>query len=140
MRSTIEMSKVVQTYIILTLAFASDASQFNNQPASITAPPAAATVRPRDDGTDGIVNGPCGASDHFVQVMPGGSCESLAKDNGITMDEFLLMNPNINSACTNLIAGKNYCVGSSGSAKSSSSSSTLSATSSSSSSTLSCAF
>ena len=117
MRSPLDMGKIFQTYIVLTLAVASDASRSNDQLASMTAPPAAVTVRPRD-GTDGIVNGPCESSDRFVQVSPGASCESLADDNGITMDELLLMNPLINSACTNLDAGKSYCVGAMGSGQS----------------------
>ncbi len=120
MRSASKMSKVFQTYLVLALAVASDASQFNDQLPSTTAPLAAATVRPRDDGTDGVVNGQCGTSDRHVQAVAGATCESLADDNGITMDELLMMNPAINSDCTNLIAGEPYCVGSTGSGTSSS--------------------
>lgn len=110
MRSSSEMSYVLRTCITLILAVASNASGFINHPTSITAPPAAATVKARD-GTDGIVNGPCAVSDHFVQVKHGVTCEGLADANGITMDELLLMNPDIDFACNNLKEGHSYCVG-----------------------------
>ena len=116
MRNSSEMRNVFLSCIILILAVASNASRFNDHPAWITAPPAAATVRARD-GTDGIVNGPCGVFDRYIQAKRGDTCESIADDNGITMDELLLMNPNIDSACNNLQEGRSYCVGALGSVK-----------------------
>ncbi|KAI1490785.1 hypothetical protein F5X96DRAFT_516890 [Biscogniauxia mediterranea] len=38
-------------------------------------------------------------------------CYAVAVDHGITLDQLLAWNPDLNSDCTNLEEGYNYCVG-----------------------------
>ncbi|KAF6234871.1 hypothetical protein HO173_007091 [Letharia columbiana] len=107
MRSSSGMSTIFQTYIFFALSITSEVQGFRNDQAAITPPPAVATLVARDQ----VVLGACGPFDHWITVAAGASCESVASDNEITMDEFLLMNPNISPSCDNLIAGNQYCIG-----------------------------
>lgn len=61
--------------------------------------------------------GACGPFDRYVKVSTGATCESLAKANGITTDDLLLMNPMLDKYCDNMKAGHSYCVGALGSEK-----------------------
>ncbi|KAI2466152.1 carbohydrate-binding module family 50 protein [Annulohypoxylon bovei var. microspora] len=45
------------------------------------------------------------------KVVEGDTCYAVAAAKGITLANFLLWNPSINAACTNLQLGYNYCVG-----------------------------
>ncbi|KAI0882797.1 carbohydrate-binding module family 50 protein [Annulohypoxylon maeteangense] len=45
------------------------------------------------------------------KVVEGDYCYAIAQAKGITVANFLLWNPSVNSACTNLVIGYNYCVG-----------------------------
>ncbi|KAJ7491814.1 hypothetical protein B0H11DRAFT_2007939 [Mycena galericulata] len=46
----------------------------------------------------------------YYTVVPGDQCTSIESDFGITLPDFLAMNPELNSGCTNLVAGDAYCV------------------------------
>lgn len=113
MDSSSGMSIFFRTCTVLAFVIASEASRFIEQPASITPAPAVATIGARS-GTDGIRDGVCGPSDQYAKATAGASCESMALENGITMDEFLLMNPVLSPSCTNLEAGSKYCVAAAG--------------------------
>lgn len=60
----------------------------------------------------------------FITVKSGDTCDKIAKKHGISTKEFMSLNSQINSKCTNLHVHKKYCVeeGSSSSSSSSSSS------------------
>ena len=111
MHSSSGMSTVIEICILLALAIASEASQFTISPATITPPPAAATLKARNTGYVLPALSACASSDIFIPVTAGATCESMADENGITLDEFLLMNPDIDSTCNNLIVGVSYCIG-----------------------------
>lgn len=99
-----------QTCTVLTYAFAFEASRLPSHLATITTPPSTATIRARTNfGV--VVGGPCDPSDRYITVAAGASCQSVASENDITMDELFLMNPDLSTNCENLIAGKAYCVG-----------------------------
>ncbi|KAI0478114.1 hypothetical protein F4859DRAFT_47854 [Xylaria cf. heliscus] len=49
--------------------------------------------------------------DSCYKVVAGDSCIAIESSKGITFAEFLAWNPDVNSACTNLEIGYNYCVG-----------------------------
>lgn len=115
MRTSSSMILVFQTYTILTFALTSSAARYANSPATVTAPPSTATLQARAFGD--LVLGACGPFDRYVKVSTGANCESLAKANGITIDDLLLMNPMLDKYCDNMIAGHSYCVGALGSEK-----------------------
>ncbi|CAD6586990.1 MAG: hypothetical protein ASARMPRED_002963 [Alectoria sarmentosa] len=98
-------------FLFLFLALPSSATLPPSSPAPSTSPPATASLSPRNGDISQAIPGACGPFDRYVVARAGTSCERLATDNGITMDELLLMNPAINGGCSNLIAGNSYCVG-----------------------------
>ncbi|KAI3331754.1 carbohydrate-binding module family 50 protein [Xylariaceae sp. AK1471] len=49
--------------------------------------------------------------DSCYKVVEGDSCAGVFTSNNITRAEFLAWNPDLNSGCTNLEIGYNYCVG-----------------------------
>lgn len=107
MRNSSGMSTVFTACTILALAIASEASKFVNSQATITASPAAGTITSRNQP----IAGACGAFDLWAVAPSGATCEGFALDNRITVDEFLVMNPDINPECSNLEVGNRYCVG-----------------------------
>ena len=106
---------ILRTYTLLALALALTSSASLFPPSSLAPstlpPPASASLKPRGGDLVQALPGACGSFDRYVVAPAGTSCERLASDNGITMDELLLMNPDINAGCSNLIAGNSYCVG-----------------------------
>ncbi|KAI1094883.1 carbohydrate-binding module family 50 protein [Rostrohypoxylon terebratum] len=44
-------------------------------------------------------------------VVEGDTCYGVTQANGISLADFLLWNPSLDAACTNLQLGYNYCVG-----------------------------
>ncbi|KAM0799389.1 hypothetical protein BDR22DRAFT_855202 [Usnea florida] len=110
MRSSLRPSHVIQTCLILSFAITSNATRFSDNQATPTAPPPAASLKARTPDYRDLTK-PCGAFDNWVKADPGASCESISKDNGVTMQEFILMNPDVNPSCSNLVAGNTYCVG-----------------------------
>jgi hypothetical protein len=49
--------------------------------------------------------------DKCYKVVAGDSCAGVFTDNNITRAEFLAWNPDLDSGCSNLEIGYNYCVG-----------------------------
>ncbi|KAI0451611.1 hypothetical protein F5B21DRAFT_507095 [Xylaria acuta] len=49
--------------------------------------------------------------DSCYKVVTGDSCSRIVSVNKISLAEFLAWNPDLNSVCTNLEIGYNYCVG-----------------------------
>ncbi|GAP89060.1 hypothetical protein SAMD00023353_3401490 [Rosellinia necatrix] len=45
------------------------------------------------------------------KVVEGDSCYGVFSGHNISLAQFLAWNPDLNSACTNLLIGYNYCVG-----------------------------
>lgn len=46
----------------------------------------------------------------YYQVQSGDYCQLVALNNSIAIDLFTLINPSINSGCSNLVPGLYYCV------------------------------
>ena len=46
----------------------------------------------------------------YYQAVPGDYCNMIVIKFKITMDDFVFLNPAINSNCTNLFAYESYCV------------------------------
>ncbi|KAF4534766.1 LysM domain-containing protein [Lasiodiplodia theobromae] len=67
-------------------------------------PTTPATV-PTDAAPDSNQN--CG---RWYDVQPGDYCNLLTLKFGISLDDFIFLNPSINVNCTNLIADESYCV------------------------------
>jgi len=42
-------------------------------------------------------------------AQPGNTCEEVAKELGVTLAEFLTVNPSIDAVCSDLLAGMTYC-------------------------------
>lgn len=116
------MPPLYLTYTLLTLtltlplALLTSATLYPNSPAPITTLASTASLQARYFGE--MVMGPCSATDRFVTASQGATCSSLARANGITYAELMLMNPALHyPACDNLMAGQSYCVGAPGSDK-----------------------
>lgn len=58
-------------------------------------------------GSDICLPVPCAT----YKVKSGDTCKAIASANGITLADFMSMNPSIDSKCSNMLAGLNYCVG-----------------------------
>jgi len=65
------------------------------------------TATPADPTPSGTILN-CGK---YYKVQLGDYCNLLALNNSITFDQLIAMNPDLDSACSNLIAGLDYCVG-----------------------------
>ncbi|TGO53518.1 hypothetical protein BOTNAR_0293g00080 [Botryotinia narcissicola] len=46
----------------------------------------------------------------YYLIQAGDSCASTSIQQSISLEDFYFLNPNINSNCTNIIAGESYCV------------------------------
>lgn len=110
MYNSLRRNNIIQTCLILTFAIASNATRFQDSLAPPTARPSTFSIKARTPDFDDLTK-PCGALDNWVKAEQGASCESLADDNGTTMQELIVMNPDINDECSNLVAGNTYCVG-----------------------------
>ncbi|KAF9559712.1 hypothetical protein CPC08DRAFT_637416, partial [Agrocybe pediades] len=51
----------------------------------------------------------------YYTVISGDSCSAIDSQFGITLAQFITMNPEVNSGCTNIAVGSTYCVASSNS-------------------------
>ncbi|EGX53232.1 hypothetical protein AOL_s00006g493 [Orbilia oligospora ATCC 24927] len=67
----------------------------------------ASTVVPIPTSLAPDVNTRCG---RYYQVALGDNCNLVVQRNGISMEDFIFLNPMINSNCTNLWANYNYCI------------------------------
>ncbi|EPS35119.1 hypothetical protein H072_11394 [Dactylellina haptotyla CBS 200.50] len=67
----------------------------------------ASTVVPIPTSLAPNVNTRCG---RYYQVSLGDNCNLVIQRNGISLEDFIFLNPMINSNCTNLWAGYNYCI------------------------------
>ncbi|KAK6502504.1 hypothetical protein TWF506_003085 [Arthrobotrys conoides] len=67
----------------------------------------ASTVVPIPTSLAPDVNTHCG---RYYEVVLGDNCNLVVQRNGISMEDFIFLNPMINSNCTNLWAGYNYCI------------------------------
>ncbi|KAF3196306.1 hypothetical protein TWF106_005015 [Orbilia oligospora] len=67
----------------------------------------ASTVVPIPTSLAPDVNTRCG---RYYEVVLGDNCNLVVQRNGISMEDFIFLNPMINSNCTNLWAGYNYCI------------------------------
>ncbi|OCL05486.1 carbohydrate-binding module family 50 protein, partial [Glonium stellatum] len=47
----------------------------------------------------------------YVLIQEGNSCEAVANQAGVTLDEFYAWNPSLQYSCVNLVIGDSYCVG-----------------------------
>lgn len=52
-----------------------------------------------------------GNCDSCFKVLDGDSCQEVLDTKNITLSELLAWNPDLDSGCTNLEVGYNYCVG-----------------------------
>ncbi|KAJ6153687.1 hypothetical protein N7470_006646 [Penicillium chermesinum] len=47
---------------------------------------------------------------HYYLVQEGDECGVICEGNSLTLADFIAMNPSINTNCTNLVVGLDYCV------------------------------
>ncbi|ORY68194.1 uncharacterized protein BCR38DRAFT_463783 [Pseudomassariella vexata] len=80
----------------------SDTSSLPPQTPTTTAP----TPTDAADGSGGAEK-PCG---RWYSVQKGDYCNLIAVKFGITLSDFLFLNPAVNANCTNLFALESYCV------------------------------
>ncbi|KAL8730715.1 MAG: hypothetical protein Q9166_003907 [cf. Caloplaca sp. 2 TL-2023] len=74
---------------------------------SLVAPTIASTAAPVPSDVAEGVNQECGK---YYHVVTGDYCNIIVIKFKITMDDFIFLNPSINSNCTNLLADESYCV------------------------------
>lgn len=65
------------------------------------------TPAPRPTNAPGSSSSRCGK---WYVIQEGDSCEKVSIYEQITLDDFLFLNPGINSTCGNLLLGIAYCV------------------------------
>lgn len=65
------------------------------------------TSAPRPSDVEECTTTYCG---EYYLVQPGDTCNALALRNGISVADFVFLNPSINANCTNLLAEVAYCV------------------------------
>lgn len=81
----------------------------------LAAPTIATTAAPAPTDVASGVNPRCGK---YYHVVTGDYCNMIVIKFHITMDDFIFLNPAINSNCTNLFADESYCVQAVGDSKS----------------------
>ena len=74
---------------------------------SLVAPSIATTAAPVPTDVASGVNPRCG---RYYDVLAGDYCNMIVIKFSLTMDDFIFLNPSINSNCTNLLAEESYCV------------------------------
>ncbi|KAL8902634.1 MAG: hypothetical protein Q9207_004516 [Kuettlingeria erythrocarpa] len=74
---------------------------------SLVAPTIATTAAPAPTDVASGVNPRCGK---YYHVVVGDYCNMIVIKFHITLDDFIFLNPSINSNCTNLFADESYCV------------------------------
>lgn len=74
---------------------------------SLVAPTIATTAAPAPTDVASGVNPRCG---RYYHVVTGDYCNMIVIKFKITMDDFIFLNPSINSNCTNLLADESYCI------------------------------
>ena len=110
MYNSLRRNNIIQTCLILTFAIASNATRFPDTRAAPTARPSTFSINARTPAFSDLTKA-FRALEHRVKGQQGAYFESLADDNGTTMQELIVMNPDINDECSNLVAGNTYCVG-----------------------------
>ncbi|KIJ58950.1 carbohydrate-binding module family 50 protein [Hydnomerulius pinastri MD-312] len=80
---------------------------FPNVAAGYVAVPTPTAIAPPPGPTVSGTTSNCGA---WFLVPLNANCNQVVMNNSITLSEFLLLNPEVNSNCTNLWANYNYCV------------------------------
>ncbi|KAJ7467044.1 hypothetical protein FB451DRAFT_1340517 [Mycena latifolia] len=79
---------------------------------SIYAPDTSAPMGPLVNVAPGTITAGC---TQYYTVVSGDSCASIESKFGIMLAQFIAMNPELNSGCTNLALAEGYCVASSNS-------------------------
>ncbi|KAJ7140505.1 hypothetical protein C8R43DRAFT_588687 [Mycena crocata] len=79
---------------------------------SIFAPDTSAPTGPPANVAPGTITAGCSK---YYTVVSGDGCASLESRFNLTLSQFITMNPEINSGCTNLALAEAYCVASSNS-------------------------
>ncbi|KZZ91305.1 carbohydrate-binding module family 50 protein [Ascosphaera apis ARSEF 7405] len=51
-----------------------------------------------------------GKCEKTATVNPGDSCWAIASANGISLEDLISLNPEVNSGCTNLVVGQKLCL------------------------------
>ncbi|KAJ2991553.1 hypothetical protein NUW58_g2476 [Xylaria curta] len=74
---------------------------------TITGSPGTGTAVPVPDD---IANGTTTKCARYHDVVPGEYCNLLSLKYGISVRDFVTLNPSINDNCTNLLADESYCV------------------------------
>ncbi|KAI5917129.1 hypothetical protein F4810DRAFT_716755 [Camillea tinctor] len=69
------------------------------------------TTNPQPSCPAPVKPGIVGNCDACYKVVDSDYCYAVAADHGITLDQLLAWNPDLNAACSNLEVGYNYCVG-----------------------------
>ncbi|KAF2803113.1 uncharacterized protein BDZ99DRAFT_338218, partial [Mytilinidion resinicola] len=47
----------------------------------------------------------------YVTISDGNSCEAIANQAGVTLEQFYQWNPSLQDSCAGLLVGYSYCVG-----------------------------
>lgn len=74
---------------------------------TVAAPTVATTAAPAPSDVVKGTNQNCG---RYYQVKTGDYCNMIVIKFGITLSDFVFLNPTINQNCTNLFAAESYCV------------------------------
>lgn len=74
---------------------------------SVLAPSVATTAAPVPTSIANGTNKDCG---QYYKVVLGDYCNMIVIKFGISLSDFIFLNPVINVNCTNLFAGESYCV------------------------------
>lgn len=74
---------------------------------SVLAPSVVSTAAPVPTDVANGTNTSCGK---YYKVVPGDYCNMIVIKFGISLSDFIFLNPVINANCTNLFAYESYCV------------------------------
>ena len=74
---------------------------------TVLAPTTVATAAPIPTDVAEGTNTRCG---EYYQVQPGEYCNLILTRFGVSLADFIFLNPEINQNCTNLYAQESYCV------------------------------
>ena len=72
-----------------------------------TSPPMPTTTAPIPPN---IAPGTCTRCGQYYCVQPGDSCATILAKYGISLQDFIFLNPEVNADCSNLVTWQDYCV------------------------------